>query len=97
MPGVARLGDICTGHGCWPPRPNVMGSPDVFCNGRPVHRMTDAWAVHCCCPIPEAHDGVLADGAHRTLTNWLPTGRCGDPVSCGSVVATCSHDTFACQ
>ena len=95
MPGVARLFDICTGHGCWPPRPNVMGSPDTFCNMRPVHRMTDAWMVHCC--YAACHPGTLAGGAMRTLTNWLPTGRCGDPVNCGSTVATCSTDTFACQ
>ncbi len=71
-----------------------MGSPDVFCNGRPVHRQTDLWAIHCCIPIPECHDAILAMGAPRTLTNWLETGRCTDPVSCGSAVATCSHDTF---
>lgn len=94
MPGVARLFDICTGHQCWPPRPNIMGSHDTFCNFLPVHRMTDAWAVHCC--YVACHPGTLASGAFRTLTNWLPTGRCGDFVSCGSFVATCSIDTFAC-
>ena len=38
MPGVARKGDICTGHGCWPSRSSIEGSPDVFVNGIPWHR-----------------------------------------------------------
>ena len=46
MPGVARLGDSCTGHGCWPSRSNVEGSPDVYVNGRPAHAVGHAWAVH---------------------------------------------------
>ena len=47
MPAVVRLGDICTGHGCWPPRQNIEASQNVFVNGRGVHRLGDAWAVHC--------------------------------------------------
>ncbi len=47
MPGVARLNDLCTGHGCFPPRPNSQASPDTFCNNRGVHRQTDSYYVHC--------------------------------------------------
>ena len=47
MPGVARLYDLCTGHGCYPSRPNCQASPDVFCNNRGVHRQSDAYYVHC--------------------------------------------------
>ena len=46
MPGVARLGDSCTGHGCWPGRPNCGASGDVFCNGRGVHRQGDPYVPH---------------------------------------------------
>ena len=46
MPGVARLGDKCTGHGCYPSRSNVQSSPNVYCNGIAVHRQNDAWASH---------------------------------------------------
>ena len=42
MPGIVRLGDVCTGHGCWPPRPNVEASPNVFVNSIAVHRLYDA-------------------------------------------------------
>lgn len=44
---VARLADLCTGHGCYPPRPNIEGSPNVFVNSRPHHRLGDGWSVHC--------------------------------------------------
>ena len=48
MPAVTRRGDVCTGHGCWPPRPSTGGSPDVFANGIAVHRQRDTWAAHTC-------------------------------------------------
>ena len=86
--GVARLYDLCTGHGPCPPRPNIQGSPDTFCNHRPVHRLFDSWAVHC------LHSSILADGSYTIFTNHLKTGRCTDPVACGSFVMTCSLDTF---
>ena len=47
MPGVCRQGDVCTGHGCYPSRPNASWSPDVFVNGLNVHRQGDAWESHC--------------------------------------------------
>ena len=95
MPAVTRLGDICTGHGCWPPRANVQGSPNVFVNGIPVHRQNDAWAAHTCPPIPETHASVLASGSATVFVNGLQIGRIGDPVACGSSVATGSSNVFA--
>jgi uncharacterized Zn-binding protein involved in type VI secretion len=47
MPAVVRLGDMSTGHSCFPPRPNTEASPNVFVNGKGVHRVGDAWAIHC--------------------------------------------------
>jgi len=97
MPSVARLADLCTGHGCYPPRPNIQGSPTVFVNGRPVHRLTDAWAIHCC--GPSCHGAVLAKGSTTVFVNGLPCGRIGDlvgvPGECGSVVMTGSTNVSA--
>ncbi|WP_029009399.1 PAAR domain-containing protein [Azospirillum halopraeferens] len=95
MPAVTRLGDTCTGHGCWPPRPSAGASPDVFVDGRPVHRVGDAWAAHTCPDIPETHAGALAAGSPTVFVNGRPAGRIGDPVSCGSAVATGSGTVFA--
>lgn len=91
---VTRLGDLCSGHGPWPPRPSTSASPDVFVNGIPVHRQGDSWAVHCD-PQPACHAGMLASGSGTVFVNGKQIGRVGDPVDCGSIVATGSGDVFA--
>ncbi len=93
MPQAARLGDIGSGHGCWPPRQNVQGSGNVFINGIPAHRVGDAWATHCC-PNQGCHASVLAVGSGTVFTNGVPQGRIGDLVACGSRVVTGSSNVF---
>lgn len=95
MPAVSRKGDLCTGHGCWPPRPSIEGSNNVFINGKPAHRQHDKWDAHTCPSIPETHDSVLADGSHTVFVNRRPLARITDPVACGSFVATGSSNVFA--
>lgn len=90
---AARLYDICTGHGCYPPRPAVSASPNVFVNKRPWHRVGDAWAVHCC--GPSCHASVLAEGSKTVFVNGIPAGRIGDAVACGSAVMTGSSNVGA--
>lgn len=94
MPGAARLGDSCGGHGrCWPPRKNVSGSPDTFINGLPAHRQYDTWLRHGrgrCRP----HGGKLVGGSPAVLTNGLPQGRIGDSINCGSRLVTGSPDVI---
>jgi len=95
MPQVTRLGDLCTGHGCWPSRPSTGASPNVHANGIPVHRVGDGWAAHTCPSIPETHASALAQGSSTVFANGRRLGRIGDPVACGSAVATGSADVFA--
>lgn len=95
MPAVTRLGDACTGHGCWPPRPSSGASPDVFVNGIAAHRQGDGWAAHTCPDIPETHASVLASGSSTVFANGKQLGRIGDPVACGSSVAAGSGNVFA--
>lgn len=90
---IARLGDWCSGHGCFPPRPSVAGSSDSFVNGISWHRQGDAWLIHSC--GQELHPGVLARGSSVTFVNNIPAGRVGDPVNCGSCAAEGSSDSFA--
>ncbi|KAF0113227.1 MAG: PAAR repeat-containing protein [Rhodospirillaceae bacterium] len=94
MPAVTRVGDVCSGHGCWPSRPSVEGSPNVFINGLPVVRQGDAFAPHTCPDIPETHGGVLAGGSPTVFVNGRPVGRIGDAVSCGGAVAAGSPNVF---
>lgn len=93
MPEVHRKGDLGTGHGCFPPRPNIQGSLSVFVNGIAVHRQTDAWAQHCCDDV--CHTGHLSQGSTKVFANGLGVARIGDPVSCGSACATGSGNVFA--
>ncbi len=85
MPAVVRLGDKCSGHGCYSPRQNVQGSPNVFICGIPAHRIGDAWASHCC--GPSCHGGITVGSSGTVFCNGLGLARVGDAVSCGSVCA----------
>lgn len=93
MPAVTRLGDICTGHGCFPPRPSSSASSNVFINSIAVHRQGDGWESHCC--GPSCHPSTLASGSSTVYVNGKQIGRIGDPVACGSVVASGSGNVFA--
>ncbi|MGP9633797.1 PAAR domain-containing protein [Halomonas sp. AOP43-A1-21] len=92
MPAAHRLGDMCTGHGCYSPRPNIEGSPNVFVNGKPAHRVGDAWAVHCC--GSSCHGGQAATGSPNVFVNGKPKCRIKDAVNCGSMMATGSPNVF---
>lgn len=94
MPAVSRQGDTCTGHGGFPPRPSTSGSPDVFINSIPAHRVGDSWAVHCD-PTPSCHGGAAASGSGSVFVNGKPLTRIGDAVNCGSAIAQGSPNVFA--
>ncbi len=91
MPSAVRLSDVCSGHGCFPSRPNVQASPDVIINGRGSHRLTDKWAVHCCA---SCHDSNACQGSPNVFVNNLNKCRIGDAVCCGSSMATGSPNVF---
>ena len=92
MPSVCRLSDVCTGHGCFPPRPNVSASGDVFVNSRGAHRVADAWAVHCC---KSCHPGNTVTGSSSVFVNGRALARVGDAVNCGSRIASGSPTVYA--
>lgn len=95
MPGSVRLGDLCSGHGCWPPRVNDQGSPNVFADGIPVHRVGDHWITHCCVSPPyPCHDSVAAQGSPNVFANGKAKCRIGDAVACGSTMVTGSSTVF---
>jgi uncharacterized Zn-binding protein involved in type VI secretion len=85
MPAMHRVGDNCTGHGCFPPRPANSGSPSVLINSIPAVRVGDSYNVHCCGPA--CHSGVVSSGSGSVLINSKPAARVGDSVSCGGNVS----------
>ena len=92
MPATTRLGDVCTGHGCFPSRPSVSASTNVFTNSKGQVRVSDSYAVHCC---TSCHGGTLATGSPNVFVNSRPIGRISDRISCGSNVAVGSPNVFA--
>jgi uncharacterized Zn-binding protein involved in type VI secretion len=92
MPAVTRLGDVCTGHGCFGPRPNDEASEDVFINGIGAHRVGDHWVTHCCGPA--CHDSVMETGSSSVFINGRAAARIGDMVACGSASAQGSPSVF---
>lgn len=93
MPAVVRLGDNCSGHGGFPPRPAIQGSPDVFLNDLSVVRVGDSFASHC--DDDTCHTGVAQTGSPDIFCNDKPVFRVGDNVSCGSTGSEGSPDGFA--
>lgn len=92
MPSVARKGDLCTGHGSYPPRPNKEGSPDVYVNGQPIHRIGDRWNTHGHTPPPD--DDKLVEGSTTVFANGIGVGRIGDEITDKARVAQGSPNVF---
>lgn len=92
MPSVTRLGDYCTGHQCWPPRPSITASENVFVNNKGIIRLTDMYDKHCC---GSCHTGVLSSGSPNVFANNKKIGRIGDDIDCGSKVRDGSPNVFA--
>lgn len=92
MPATVRLGDQCTGHGCFPPRVNDSASSDVFVYGIGVHRVGDHWVTHCC--DSSCHSSTQASGSGTVFANGLPVARVGDSIACGSSNQTGSGNHF---
>lgn len=95
MPAIVRLGDICTGHGCWPSRANSTASTNVFVNGMGAHRVGDGWQAHTCPDIPETHSSSQATGSPTVFVGGQALARIGDAIACGSSNATGSNNTYA--
>ncbi len=81
MPNAIRHRDISLGHGCFPPRPNVQASSDVFINNLGAHRVGDAYPSHCC--GKKCHGGAQSVGSPDVFVNGKALARVGDLISCG--------------
>ncbi len=94
MPAASRKGDICVGHGCFPPTPATVGSPNVSFDGIPALRKGDAVAPHGCGNCPP-HGRAVSAGSPTVFVNGRPLARVGDGVDCGGSVAAGSGTVTA--
>ena len=66
----------------------------MYVNGKAAHRSGDGWGVHCN-DVPVCHASALGGGSSTVFVNGKALGRVGDPVACGSSVASGSSNVFA--
>lgn len=92
MTSLVRIGDVNTGHDCYPPVPIISGSFDVFVNRISSCRQGDIYQQHCC--GRSCHVGVQIGASFDIFINGLPAARVGDPVSCGAAAAAGSPNVF---
>ncbi|MDX2507187.1 MAG: PAAR domain-containing protein [Gammaproteobacteria bacterium] len=93
MPKAARLGDIASGHGCFPPSNIIAGSPDILINNIPAARITDAVAPHGCSKCTP-HSRNISQGSQSVFMNGLAAARIGDSVNCGGAILSGSPDVL---
>lgn len=93
MSGVVRLGDICTGHGAFPPRKVDSASSNVVVNGKGAVRLGDHWVTHC--SPASCHDSTSSKGSSTVFVNGKPLVRKSDAIACGSKANTCSSDVIS--
>ena len=94
MPGAARLGDNCSGHGCWPNRGIASAANKTFFNSKAAAREGDSFYHHTCPDIPETHGGSCGTGSPNVIIEGKPAYRIGDPVTCGGTQAQGSSNVI---
>lgn len=94
MPPASRLGDIGSGHGCFPPTPTVAGSPTVKIDNLPAIRVGDPLAPHGCGDCPP-HGRSVAAGSPTVMVDGKPLARIGDAIGCGGSMAAGSGTVTA--
>ena len=94
MAAVSRLGDVSTGHGCFPPTTCTgANSSKTYINGILVQVLGSSYAPHTC--GPDTHSGIVSSsGSSNTFIEGFAAVRIGDALNCGDAVATGSSDTF---
>ena len=98
MPAVTRLGDLSTGHGCWPPTNLVQTAAKKSRVNGILVALTDPesqFATHVCGtvvhPQPERY---ISSGASKSFIEGRPIARIGDNIGCGDAIAQGSPNTF---
>ena len=92
--GIVRINDNCSGHECWPPRPSISGSPNVFVNNQRVERYNDELEIHCCTEDKDDCHNGLHIGVRNVKANNRSVQIRFDPIDCGSVCDECSGNVM---
>jgi uncharacterized Zn-binding protein involved in type VI secretion len=96
MAAVALAGGTSTGHGCFPPVPDIGGySTKTKVEGRPVQLVgiTAYGPVHNC-GLSVHPCGPVVSGSSKSIMEGAPVARIGDPIACGDMIAKGASKTF---
>jgi len=104
MSYASRIGDIDTGHGCYPPRKIITGSSNVTVNGIPLAHVGSVMQKHDCKKnrwgsivsrgVGFGHPSTVSSGSGTVSVNGFPVARMGDSIACGGVIEGGSNDVF---
>jgi uncharacterized Zn-binding protein involved in type VI secretion len=90
---VTRLGDLSTGHPCYPATAINNASPDTFVNSKALAGSGDSshtsYSDHCCGPACHSYNPVT--GSPTVFVNGLPVTRQGDYMSCSIICTVDQH------
>ena len=98
MPAVIRLGDVSTGHGCFPPT-NLAATPvsKTYVNGILAGVVSGGcqYTAHSCGIVVHPNTSrTPSSGASKTYIEGNPAARIGDNISCGDACGQGSTNTF---
>ena len=98
MPAVIRLGDMSTGHGCFPPTPLVVTPVSkTFFNGILAGVVSGACQhdTHSCGIVvhPQSTRNP-SSGSSKTFIEGSPAARIGDNITCGDACGEGSPNSF---
>jgi len=98
MPAVSRVGDMSTGHGCFPPT-SMVQSPisKTFFNGIKAGVVNSGcqFATHSCGTVTHTQsERFVSSGAGKTYLEGKAAARIGDDVGDGDAIAEGSANSF---
>lgn len=97
MPAIAIKGGRSTGHGCFPPTPDIGPyTSTAFFNGQPIQlRGETAYAPHSCgSSVHKDESRIIASIGGTFYMEGKPCAMIGDPINCGDAVGKGSPSVF---
>ena len=98
MPAVVRIGDVSTGHGCFPPTNLAQTAcTKTYFNGKlaAVVNPNTQYVTHACGIIvhPQGSRNINS-GSSKTFIEGYAVARIGDNIACGDACGEGSPNTF---
>lgn len=89
---VSRIGDLGSGHSCFPPNAVNSGSNTVLTNNRKTATINDTLNTHCC--GLQCHGSRIIEGQYNVKVNGKNLSRITSRIDCGEVMMTGSSNVM---